>query len=113
MKSFQIVIALLLLGACRDSAQEKPRPEPATENSLVHWYLSVKPFAEYERLSFSFQYLKADQLGTTYRTVSLEPAEITIPKSGPHRIYVGSVMIEPFPIKGFSLMAGRFRVQRG
>ena len=113
MKILRLFAIGLLVCSCRDSFIEKEISQVESHNCLINYYFSVKPFGGYSHLSFSFNYLRADQLGTIYRTVYLDPSKISIPNGQQHRISLGSSAIEPLEIKGFSFGATQFYVHKG
>ncbi len=113
MKILRLFAFGILLCSCRDSTIEKKITGVDSNNSLINYYFSVKPFGEYSNLSFSFNYLRADQLGTRFRTVYINPDRINIANGQHHRISLGSSAIEPLTIKGFSFGATQFSVHKG
>jgi hypothetical protein len=57
--------------------------------------------------------LRADQLGTVYRTVFFEPVVISTAKNQQYGVHLGAHLIEPIDIKGFSISASRFVILEG
>jgi hypothetical protein len=113
MKMLRLFAIGMLLCSCRDAMIEKEISRVESNNCLINYYFSVKPFGEYSHLSFSLNYLRADQLGTIYRTVYLDPSKINISNSQQHWISLGSSAIEPLAVKGFSFGATQFYVHKG
>jgi hypothetical protein len=113
MKILRFFAIGIVLCSCRDSTIEKEILGIKSNNSLINYYFSVKPFGEYHNLSFSFNYLRADQLGRMFRTVYLDPNRINIANGQQHRINLGSSTIEPLTIKGFSFGATQFYIHKG
>ena len=106
-----VILAIVASSCNRDSGEEDWTIQDPS-NVLINYYFSVKPFGEYTSLSFSFNHLKADQLGQTYRTVYLDPASVRLAESF-NKIGLGSSLIEPIAITGFSFGSSQFVVSKG
>jgi len=113
MKIFILFAIGIMLCSCNDSTIEEELKVIESDNSFITYYFSVKSFGQYDRLSFSFNDLRADQLGKYYRTVYLEPNKISIGNNEQHRINLGPSTIEPLKIEGFSFGATQFYVHKG
>lgn len=111
MKILRVIALGMIVCACRDATTEDFN-SVEDDNSLINYFFEVKSFGEYDYLTFSFNYLNADQLGRFYRTVYLHPKKISIANSQQHRINLGASTIEPLPIKGYSFGASQFYVHK-
>ncbi|MGB3852653.1 MAG: hypothetical protein WA958_21995 [Tunicatimonas sp.] len=112
MRIFVFVILAIVASSCNSDSGEEDWITQDPSNVLINYYFSVKPFGEYNSLAFSFNNLRADQLGLTYRTVYLDPASIQMAESF-SRIGLGSSLIEPIAITGFSFGSSQFVVSKG
>ena len=112
MRILIFVILATIASSCNIDSEEEDRIIQDPSNVLINYYFAVKPFGEYNSLSFMFNHLKADQLGQTYRTVYLEPVSINVAESF-NKIGLGSSLIEPIAITGFSFGSSQFVVSKG
>ncbi len=112
MRILVFVILAIIASSCNRDSGEEDWIIQDPSNVLINYYFSVKPFGEYNSLAFSFSDLRADQLGITYRTVYLDPVSISLAKSF-SRIGLGSSLIEPIAITGFSFGSSQFVVSKG
>lgn len=103
----------ILLCSCRDTTIEEDFKKSDNDHVLINYHFSAKSFGEYRHLIFSLDNLRADQLGTTYRTIFFEPVSISIAKNQQYGVSLGAHLIEPVDIKGFSISASRFVVLEG